>query len=93
MQSPSESSNVGVPSVHLGSHHDEARADYDARLADVGDNINNASHPIRWIRNYRGDPNRDFEMGSDAMWNLGQSIAGQDPPEAGVLPMNLILPV
>jgi hypothetical protein len=57
-----------------------------ARLADIGDNINNAAHPIRWIRNYRGDPHKDFEMGSDAMWNLGNSVAGQDPPEAGVLP-------
>jgi hypothetical protein len=57
-----------------------------ARLADMGDNINNAAHPIRWIRNYRGDPRTDFEMGADALWNLGQSIAGQDPPEAGVLP-------
>lgn len=26
---------AGVPSVHVGRHHDEERADYDARLADV----------------------------------------------------------
>lgn len=26
---------AGVPSVHLGVHRDEARADYDARLADI----------------------------------------------------------
>jgi len=27
--------NAGVPSVHIGRHDDEARSDYDARLADV----------------------------------------------------------
>jgi hypothetical protein len=57
-----------------------------SRLADIGDNINNASHPIRWIVNYRGDPDKDFAMGADALWNLGHSIGGQDEPKVGVLP-------
>ena len=57
-----------------------------ARLADVGGNINNASHPIRWIRNYRGDPSRDFEMGAHALWDLGQGTPGGENPEVGVLP-------
>lgn len=32
------------------------------------------------------DPSRDFEMGADALWDLGSSVPGQDPPEVGVLP-------
>lgn len=57
-----------------------------ARLADIGDNVNNASHPIRWIRNYRGDAERDFVMGADQLWDLGSSGPGGEIPEAGVLP-------
>ena len=57
-----------------------------ARLADVGDNINNAAHPIRWIRNYRGDASRDLEVGADVLWDLGQGTPGGENPEVGVLP-------
>jgi hypothetical protein len=56
-----------------------------ARLADIGDNINNAAHPIRWIRNYNGNPKKDFQMGADALWDLGRTMPGADKPEAGVL--------
>ena len=56
-----------------------------ARLADVGDNINNAAHPIRWIRNYRGDVSRDLEVGADVLWDLGQGTPGGENPEVGVL--------
>jgi hypothetical protein len=52
-----------------------------ARLADIGDNINNAAHPIRWIRNYRGDPSRDFEMGADALWDLAARCLGKIHPK------------
>jgi hypothetical protein len=52
----------------------------------VGDNVNNAAHPIRWIRNYRGDPNRDFVVGADQLWDLGSNVSGQEPPEVGVIP-------
>jgi hypothetical protein len=55
-----------------------------SRLADVGDNINNSSHPIRWIKNYRGDTNK-LVMGADALWNLGQGVPGGNDPEVGVL--------
>jgi hypothetical protein len=55
-----------------------------SRLADMGDNMNNSAHPIRWIRNYKGDPEEDFAMGSDALWNLGMQT-GDAKPEAGVL--------
>jgi hypothetical protein len=55
------------------------------RLADVGDNINNAAHPIRWIRNYRGDAERDFTVGADQIWDLGSGV-GDLEPEVGVLP-------
>jgi hypothetical protein len=56
------------------------------RLADVGDNVSSAAHPIRWVRNYRGSPDDDFQMGPDALWDLGQNLAGQADPEVGVLP-------
>jgi hypothetical protein len=63
-----------------------AQDELNARLADVGDNVNNAAHPIRWIRNYRGDPNRDFVVGADQLWDLGSNVSGQEPPEVGVIP-------
>jgi hypothetical protein len=55
-----------------------------SRLADMGDNMNNSAHPIRWIRNYKGNPEEDFAMGSDALWDLGFQT-GDAKPEAGVL--------
>jgi hypothetical protein len=84
---------VYIPRVRLEGFYGLSLADdimgvqdeLNARLADVGDNINNSAHSIRWIRNYRGDPSRDFETGPDAMWDLGQTIAGQDKPEVGTL--------
>ena len=57
-----------------------------ARMADVGDNVNNAAHPIRWIKNYRGDSSRDFVAGADQLWDLGQGTPGGEDPEVGVLP-------
>lgn len=57
-----------------------------ARLADVGDHVNNSAHPIRWIRNYRGDPDRDFVAGPDRLWNLGTGTPGGEDPEVGVIP-------
>lgn len=57
-----------------------------ARLADVGDNVNNAAHPIRWIRNYRGDAERDFQVGADQLWDLGPAMPGGENPEVGVIP-------
>lgn len=57
-----------------------------ARLADVGDNVNNSAHPIRWIRNYRGDASRDFKAGPDQLWDLGQGTVDGREPEVGVIP-------
>jgi hypothetical protein len=55
------------------------------RLADMGDRVANNAHPIRWVVNYRGDPEKDFKMGADALWNLGSAVPGADKPEVGVL--------
>lgn len=55
------------------------------RLADIGDRINDAAHPIRWVVNYRGNPSKDFAMGADALWDLGQEVGSGALPQVGVL--------
>lgn len=54
-----------------------------ARLADIGDGINYASHPIRVLVNYGGNADT-LPVGPDATWSLGSSWTGKDP-EAYVL--------
>jgi len=56
-----------------------------ARLADIGDRINDNAHPIRCVRNYRGNPQKDLQIGPDVIWNLGMSMPGTDPPDVFVL--------
>ena len=55
------------------------------RLADVGDYLNYSAHPIRWIRDYRGDPDKDLPVGPDVLWNLGKTVNPQSPPTVGTL--------
>ena len=55
------------------------------RLADVGDKIADNAHPIRWVKNYRGNVKKDLIIDSDVIWDLGFSPPGQEGPEVGVL--------
>lgn len=55
------------------------------RLADIGDYLNYNAHPIRWIRNYRGDPKKDLPIGPDQLWNLGKSPDPRTQTEVGTL--------
>lgn len=53
------------------------------RLADVGEGINYYAHPIRWVRDYRGNVDL-LPVGPDVVWDLGQTL-GTESPMAGVL--------
>ncbi len=55
-----------------------------ARLADMGDRVNDAAHPTYWVRNYRGNAEKDFVRGPDTIFDLGQQM-GDATPEVGVL--------
>lgn len=60
------------------------------RLADIGDYLNYSAHPIRWVRDYRGDPDKDLPVGPDVLWNLGRSTSAQIQPKVGTLAPNPI---
>jgi len=55
------------------------------RLADIGDYLNYSAHPIRWVRDFRGDHKTDLPVGPDTVWNLGKTINIQAPPSVGML--------
>jgi len=55
------------------------------RLADMGDRINETSHPTYTVTNYRGDVERELPIGRKQLLDLGHSIPGQDPPRIDVI--------
>lgn len=54
------------------------------RAADFGDAISDASHAIRWIRNY-AKSGRGLEIDRNGFLNLGMGLASMGAPEVGVL--------
>lgn len=64
----------------------DTQDELNARLADMAENINYNSHPIRWGRNLpRNFNEKNFPNDPNAMWNLGRQIGDGPVPEVGML--------
>jgi len=57
------------------------------RVADIGEELNYNSHPIRWGRNLPMNfDSKNFPLGANVMWNLGKAYgSGVGDPEVGML--------
>lgn len=57
------------------------------RVADIGEELNYNSHPIRWGRNLPMNfDSKNFPLGANVMWNLGRAYgSGVGDPEVGML--------
>lgn len=62
------------------------------RLADIGDYLNYSAHPIRWVRDYKGDVEEDLPVGPDVVWDMGRTTNAQAKPEVGTLDANPVPP-
>jgi hypothetical protein len=64
----------------------KAQDELNMRVADIGEALNYNAHPVRWGRNLPKSFNtRNYEMGPNALWDLGRTIGNSPPPEVGVL--------
>ncbi len=64
----------------------EVQDELNARMADLSENINYNSHPIRWGRNLPKNFNeKNFPNVPNGMWNLGRQIGDGPMPEVGMM--------
>ena len=59
--------------------------EFNVRLADIGDAINEAVHPLRFGRNLPKQ-RKTIKLSRYRIVNLGQNPPNQDPPEVGYVP-------
>jgi hypothetical protein len=64
----------------------KAQDELNMRVADIGEALNYNAHPVRWGRNLpKAFKTSNFEMGPNALWDLGRTIGNSPPPEVGIL--------
>lgn len=63
-----------------------AQNEINMRVADMGEAINYNAHPVRWGRDLpAGFDAKSYPIDPDAMWDLGRTVGGANPPEVGIL--------